>query len=92
MSKPKEIFLPSLDREIGAVHPINQVKFELVKLLTSFGFEVAEGPEIESEEYTYSKFIAGMNKKGIELDRKMLSELAIQDKAAFEKVVKTAID
>ena len=51
MSKPKEIFLPSLDREIGAVHPINQVKFELVKLLTSFGFEVAEGPEIESEEY-----------------------------------------
>ena len=42
--------------------------------------------------HTYSKFIAGMNKKGIELDRKMLSELAIQDKAAFEKVVKTAID
>ena len=53
MSKPKEIFLPSLDREIGAVHPINQVKFELVKLLTSFGFEVAEGPEIESEEYNF---------------------------------------
>ncbi len=53
MSKPKEIFLPSLDREIGAVHPINQVKFELVQLLTSFGFEVAEGPEIESEEYNF---------------------------------------
>ena len=42
--------------------------------------------------HTYSKFIAGLNNKGIELDRKMLSELAIQDKAAFEKVVKTAID
>ena len=53
MSKPKEIFLPSLDREIGAVHPINQVKFDLIKLLTSFGFEVAEGPEIESEEYNF---------------------------------------
>ena len=53
MPKPKEIFLPSLDREIGAVHPINQVKFELVKLLSSFGFEVAEGPEIESEEYNF---------------------------------------
>ena len=53
MSKPKEIFLPSLDREIGTVHPVNQVKFELVKLLTSFGFEVAEGPEIESEEYNF---------------------------------------
>jgi len=53
MSKPKEIFLPSLDREIGAIHPINQVKFDLIKLLTSFGFEVAEGPEIESEEYNF---------------------------------------
>ena len=42
--------------------------------------------------YTYSKFIAGLHKNSIELDRKMLSELAIQDKAAFEKVVKTAID
>ena len=53
MSKPKELFLPSLDREIGAIHPINQVKFDLIKLLTSFGFEVAEGPEIESEEYNF---------------------------------------
>ena len=42
--------------------------------------------------FTYSKFIAGHNKKNIELDRKMLSELAIQDKATFEKVVKTALD
>ena len=58
MSKPKEIFLPSLDREIGAVHPINQVKFELVKLLISFGFEVAEGPEIESEEYNFDMLIS----------------------------------
>ena len=53
MSKPKEIFLPCLDKEIGAVHPINQVKFDLIKLLTSFGFEVAEGPEIESEEFNF---------------------------------------
>ena len=29
--------------------------------------------------FTYSKFIAGLNKKNIDLDRKMLSELAIQD-------------
>ncbi len=53
MSKPKEIFLPSLDKEIGAIHPINQIKFDLIKLLTSFGFEVAEGPEIESEEFNF---------------------------------------
>ena len=48
--------------------------------------------EVRNLGYSYSKFIDGLNKKGIELDRKMLSELAIQDKATFEKVVKTAID
>ena len=48
--------------------------------------------EVRNLGYTYSKFIAGLHKNSIELDRKMLSELAIQDKAAFEKVVKTAID
>jgi len=37
MSKPKDIFLSTLDREIGSIHPINQVKFDLIKLLTSFG-------------------------------------------------------
>ena len=46
--------------------------------------------EVRNLGYTYSKFIAGLHKNSIELDRKMLSELAIQDKAAFEKVVKTA--
>ena len=43
--------------------------------------------EVRNLGYSYSKFIDGLNKKGIELDRKMLSELAIQDKATFEKVV-----
>ena len=53
MSEPKDIFIPTLDRELGSIHPINQVKFELIKLLTSFGFEVAEGPEIESEKNNF---------------------------------------
>lgn len=35
----------------------------------------------------YSEFINGLNKSGIELDRKMLSELAIHDPAAFTAVV-----
>ena len=40
MTEPKDTFIPTLDRELGSIHPINQVKFELIKLLTSFGFEV----------------------------------------------------
>jgi len=35
----------------------------------------------------YSEFIAGLPKAQIELDRKMLAELAVSDPAAFEAVV-----
>ena len=38
----------------------------------------------------YSKFMNGLKKAGIDLNRKMLSELAINDKAAFAQLVDTA--
>ena len=38
----------------------------------------------------YSRFIDGLNKCGIKLNRKMLSEIAIHDPAGFTKVVETA--
>ena len=43
---------------------------------------------------TYSRFINGLEKAGIELDRKILADLAMNQPAAFEKVVekvKTAL-
>jgi len=39
---------------------------------------------------TYSKFIAGLKKAKIALDRKVLSDLAISDMKAFAKLVETA--
>lgn len=39
---------------------------------------------------SYSKFINGLNKAGIEINRKMLSELAIDDPASFASLVETA--
>lgn len=36
---------------------------------------------------TYSRFIAGLNKAGITMDRKMLAHLAFTDSAAFEAIV-----
>jgi large subunit ribosomal protein L20 len=39
---------------------------------------------------TYSKLIAGLKKAGIELDRKILADLAFSDAAAFAKVVEAA--
>jgi large subunit ribosomal protein L20 len=39
---------------------------------------------------TYSRFIDGLGKAGITLDRKVLSDLAIREPAAFEAVVDKA--
>ena len=39
---------------------------------------------------SYSRFIAGLNAAGIEVDRKILSDLAITDPAAFAKLVDAA--
>lgn len=41
---------------------------------------------------SYSKFINGLAKAGIEVNRKMLSELAIDDAASFSALVSTAKD
>ncbi len=39
---------------------------------------------------SYSRFIAGLNAAGIEVDRKILSELAVSDPAAFGSIVAAA--
>ena len=39
---------------------------------------------------TYSRLIAGLNKAGVAVNRKMLSELAISDPAAFAKLAEIA--
>lgn len=38
----------------------------------------------------YSRFMAGLRLAGIEVDRKILADLAVNDPAAFEGYVKTA--
>ena len=43
-------------------------------------------------EISYSKFINGLNKAGITINRKMLSELAIDNKEAFSDLVAIAKD
>ena len=38
----------------------------------------------------YSRFMSGLKKAGVDMNRKMLSELAIHDPAAFGTLVETA--
>lgn len=39
---------------------------------------------------SYSQFMNGLKKSGIEINRKMLSEMAIHDAAGFSALVETA--
>jgi len=43
-----------------------------------------------AEGISYSKFIAGLAKAGVALNRKMLSEIAINDPAGFKTIVDMA--
>ena len=39
---------------------------------------------------TYSQFIGGMKKAGVELDRKVLADIAVRDAAAFSALAESA--
>ena len=45
---------------------------------------------VRAEGLTYSKFINGLNKSGIKIDRKILAEIAYDNPEAFKSIVKTA--
>ena len=50
---------------------------------------------VRSHGLTYSRFIDGLNKAGIEIDRKMLAAMAYDDEASFAAIVdkaKAALD
>jgi large subunit ribosomal protein L20 len=39
---------------------------------------------------TYGRFVAGLKKADIELDRKILADLAVRDEATFAKIAEVA--
>ena len=44
----------------------------------------------QSRSLSYSRFIEGLTKAGVKLNRKMLSEIAICDPAGFDRIVELA--
>ena len=53
MSSMDKIEPPIIKNNKGSLHPINQTKDFLLKLLSEHGFEEIQGPEIESEEFNF---------------------------------------
>ncbi len=47
---------------------------------------------VRAEGMSYSRFINGLSKAGISINRKMLSELAIADPEEFKKIIKMSKD
>ncbi len=45
---------------------------------------------VRAEGLTYSKFVNGLSKSGIKLDRKILAEIAYDNPEAFKTIVKKA--
>ena len=50
------------------------------------------GAAARLNEMTYSRFMNGLNKAGIELDRKVLADIALKEPEAFAKLVAEAKD
>ena len=53
MSSSKDIHSPQVVKDLGAHHPINHMKDSIMNLLITYGFEVIEGPEIETEKFNF---------------------------------------
>ncbi|MBL7979592.1 MAG: phenylalanine--tRNA ligase subunit alpha [Bacteroidetes Order II. Incertae sedis bacterium] len=49
-----DLTLPGRMQPVGGLHPIRQTMEEIKRIFLSFGFGVAEGPEIEEDWYNFS--------------------------------------
>jgi large subunit ribosomal protein L20 len=45
---------------------------------------------VRRHDMTYGRFIAGLKKADVEVDRKMLADLAVRDEATFARLVEVA--
>lgn len=48
-----DISIPAKKRLSGALHPLTIIKEEIIDIFTGLGFNIAEGPEIESDYYNF---------------------------------------
>ncbi|HPN96767.1 MAG TPA: phenylalanine--tRNA ligase subunit alpha [Candidatus Moranbacteria bacterium] len=48
-----DVTIPGKKKEIGHLHPISVVRRDIEDIFTSMGFEIADGPEVETEFYNF---------------------------------------
>lgn len=50
-----DVTMPGVSFNQGSIHPLNEIVMELEDLFVGMGYEVAEGPEIETDEFCFEK-------------------------------------
>jgi len=75
MNQNKQLF-PELVKELGTIHPITQIKSEILSMLEEIGFDFIDGPEIETEEYNFDM----LNIKKTHPARQMHDTFYVQNK------------
>ena len=53
MSSPQDINSPKIIKSLGSHHAINQLTDHILSFLTKMGFEIIDGPEVETEEFNF---------------------------------------
>ena len=54
-SETIDVTLPGVNIPVGGIHPLYQTVMDLEDLFVGMGYTVAEGPEIETDEYCFEK-------------------------------------
>lgn len=54
-SERVDITLPTRPEPQGSIHPVSQVLDEITAIFADLGFAVAEGPDVESDDYNFTK-------------------------------------
>ncbi len=48
-----DITMPAKKKAVGSLHPINRVANDLIDIFQSMGFDVVDGPEVETDYYNF---------------------------------------
>jgi phenylalanyl-tRNA synthetase alpha chain len=50
-----DVTLPARPEQQGTIHPVNQVLDEITAIFADLGFAIAEGPDVEYDDYNFTK-------------------------------------
>lgn len=72
-----DLTAPGKKHEVGHIHPLSQVQYEVENIFSDMGFAVMDGPEVESEYYNFE----GLNIPKDHPARDMQDTFFVQDRS-----------